>query len=105
MIELTGSRSRIRFEPLPHDDPRQRRPDITLPRKKLGWKPGTPLREGLMRTIAYFESQLRRTRRAPARSAGAAGAEDDRDLVPAILPQHAQRRLARGHRAVDERQR
>jgi len=60
IIDLTGSRSRIVFKPLPQDDPRRRRPDITLARKKLGWEPKTPLEEGLKKTIAYFEELLRR---------------------------------------------
>jgi len=52
--ELTGSPSPITFLPLPEDDPKQRRPDITLARKLLGWEPRVPVREGLKRTIAYF---------------------------------------------------
>ena len=44
--------------PLPEDDPKQRRPDITLAQKALGWKPTIPLDEGLDRTIAYFKTQL-----------------------------------------------
>jgi UDP-glucuronate decarboxylase len=56
VIELTGSRSRIVFRPLPEDDPRQRKPDITLAHNRLGWKPRVPLREGLDRTIAWFRS-------------------------------------------------
>jgi len=55
VIELTGSKSQIRFEPLPIDDPRQRRPDIALAQKELGWNPSVPLEEGLCRTIAYFK--------------------------------------------------
>ncbi|MBC7352911.1 MAG: SDR family oxidoreductase [Thermogutta sp.] len=56
VIELTGSKSRIVFRPLPADDPVRRRPDITLAKQKLGWEPKTPLREGLMRTIEWFRS-------------------------------------------------
>lgn len=52
--ELTGSPSSIVFRPLPEDDPKQRRPDITLARRLLGWEPRVPVREGLERTIAYF---------------------------------------------------
>jgi len=55
VIELTGSRSQIEFRPLPQDDPRQRQPDISLARSKLGWEPKVQLREGLERTIAYFK--------------------------------------------------
>ncbi len=56
--ELTGSPSSITFLPLPEDDPKQRRPDITLARKLLGWEPKVPVREGLSRTIAYFKELL-----------------------------------------------
>jgi UDP-glucuronate decarboxylase len=45
--------------PLPQDDPKQRRPDITLAREKLGWEPRVQLREGLQETIAYFDQLLR----------------------------------------------
>ncbi|WP_456087682.1 UDP-glucuronic acid decarboxylase family protein [Parabacteroides sp.] len=57
IIRLTGSRSEIVFRPLPSDDPKQRKPDITLAREKLGgWTPSVPLEEGLKRTIRYFQS-------------------------------------------------
>jgi dTDP-glucose 4,6-dehydratase len=56
--ELTGSPSPVTFLPLPEDDPKQRRPDITLARKLLGWEPKVPVREGLLRTIAYFREVL-----------------------------------------------
>ncbi|MCG8443423.1 MAG: SDR family oxidoreductase [Caulobacterales bacterium] len=58
VIEITGSSSTISHLPLPHDDPKQRRPDITLARDTLGWEPKVRLREGLERTIAYFEELL-----------------------------------------------
>ena len=58
VIDLCGSRSRISYQTLPPDDPRQRKPDISLATKELGWKPRTPLREGLQKTIAYFERWL-----------------------------------------------
>ena len=58
VIELTGSRSRIVHMPLPADDPRQRRPDISLAREKLDWEPKIQLREGLQLTIDYFDRQL-----------------------------------------------
>ena len=58
VIELTGSRSKIVNRPLPSDDPKQRRPDISLAQEMLGWQPRTPLREGLIKTIAYFGSFL-----------------------------------------------
>ena len=62
VIDLTGSASRIVNRPLPQDDPKQRRPDIDLARKVLGWKPAVPLREGLVKTIAYFEGLLQTSR-------------------------------------------
>ena len=58
VIELTGSRSKLTFEPLPSDDPMQRQPDISLAREKLGWEPKTQLEEGLRKTIAYFDELL-----------------------------------------------
>ena len=57
-IELTGSKSRLNHLPLPADDPRQRQPDITLARKHLDWQPTIPLREGLQRTVTYFDKLL-----------------------------------------------
>ena len=59
ILELTGSRSPLVHEPLPVDDPKQRQPDITVAREKLGWEPTVPLRAGLTRTIAYFDQLLR----------------------------------------------
>ena len=59
VIELTNSSSEIIFKPLPTDDPQQRRPDITLAGKVLGWEPKIMLAEGLKKTIAYFEEVLR----------------------------------------------
>jgi UDP-glucuronate decarboxylase len=58
VIELTRSRSKIKFLPLPADDPRQRRPDVGLATRELGWKPKLQLRDGLAKTIAYFEDLL-----------------------------------------------
>ena len=55
VIELTGSKSELIFEPLPSDDPTQRQPDITEAREKLGWEPTIQLKEGLKYTIAYFD--------------------------------------------------
>ena len=57
IIELTGSRSKIVYRPLPGDDPKQRKPDITLAKEKLDWEPKIRLEEGLKRTIAYFEEK------------------------------------------------
>jgi len=56
VIELTGSRSKLEFAPLPPDDPVQRKPDVTLARDLLGWDPATELRDGLTRTIEYFRT-------------------------------------------------
>ena len=58
VIEVTGSDSEIVFEDLPVDDPTQRRPDITLAKKLLGWEPTVDLREGLARTAEYFKTVL-----------------------------------------------
>ena len=58
VIEMTATKSKVRFEPLPSDDPRQRRPDISRAKAVLGWEPKTQLREGLVRTIAYFDKLL-----------------------------------------------
>jgi UDP-glucuronate decarboxylase len=59
VIELTGSRSQLMRMPLPADDPKQRRPDITLAQQELdGWAPKTQLEEGLKKTIAYFDKAL-----------------------------------------------
>ncbi len=59
VIDLTNSRSKIVFQPLPSDDPAQRKPDITLAREKLGWQPGISLEQGLVGTIAYFKEILK----------------------------------------------
>jgi len=58
IIRTTGSRSKICFKPLPQDDPRQRRPDITRARTILGWAPKVPLSEGLVKTIEYFRRKV-----------------------------------------------
>ena len=62
VIELTGSKSRVVHRPLPQDDPRQRCPDITKAREILGWEPKVELKEGLTKTIGYFEELLRSNR-------------------------------------------
>ncbi|PKP81487.1 MAG: NAD-dependent dehydratase [Alphaproteobacteria bacterium HGW-Alphaproteobacteria-18] len=58
VIDLTGSGSKLVFRPLPQDDPRQRQPDITKARQILEWEPSVDLREGLSKTIAYFDALL-----------------------------------------------
>lgn len=58
VIELTGSKSTITYGPLPQDDPRQRQPDISYARETLGWEPKVQLREGLQKTITYFDGVL-----------------------------------------------
>jgi UDP-glucuronate decarboxylase len=58
VIRLTKSKSRIRFKPLPEDDPKQRQPDISLARKKLKWTPKVNLEDGLKETIRYFRRTL-----------------------------------------------
>jgi UDP-glucuronate decarboxylase len=57
-LKLVGGKSRIVHRPLPADDPRQRRPDISVARRVLGWEPRVALEEGLQRTIAYFRTQI-----------------------------------------------
>lgn len=59
VIELTGSKSKLTYLPLPQDDPKQRRPDITLAKSKLGWEPNVHLTDGLRHTIAYFDDLLK----------------------------------------------
>ncbi|HEY5259199.1 MAG TPA: NAD-dependent epimerase/dehydratase family protein, partial [Rhabdochlamydiaceae bacterium] len=56
VIELTGSKSSLVFKPLPHDDPKQRKPDITLAKSVLPWQPKIELKEGLLATIEYFQN-------------------------------------------------
>ena len=56
IIELTGSKSEIVYLPLPSDDPTQRRPDISIAKRELGWEPSVQLREGLGKTIEYFST-------------------------------------------------
>ncbi len=62
VIELTGSASKLSFKPLPQDDPRQRQPDISKARDIIGWAPTVALREGLVKTIAYFDAKLKASR-------------------------------------------
>lgn len=58
VLELTNSKSKLVFMPLPQDDPMQRKPVIDVAKAELGWEPKIPLREGLVKTIAYFDSIL-----------------------------------------------
>jgi len=58
VIELTGSRSQLQFLPLPQDDPKQRKPNIDKAMHELGWMPTIALRDGLRKTIAYFDAAL-----------------------------------------------
>jgi UDP-glucuronate decarboxylase len=64
VIAMTGSRSKIVHRPLPQDDPRQRRPDISNAQELLGWRPTVALDEGLLRTITYFDRLLHEDARA-----------------------------------------
>ncbi len=59
IITMTGSKSRIVYKPLPTDDPKQRRPDITLARTLLKWEPKVSLEQGLVETIAYFRTKVK----------------------------------------------
>ena len=59
VIALTGSKSKVVEKPLPSDDPKQRKPDISLAKKELGWEPKIALREGLVQTIGYFDRLLK----------------------------------------------
>ena len=59
VVELTGTKSKIEMHPLPTDDPKVRKPDITRARAMLGWEPSVPLREGVQRTIEYFKELLK----------------------------------------------
>jgi UDP-glucuronate decarboxylase len=58
VIAETGSKSELKFEPLPKDDPKQRCPDITRARKWLGWEPRVPLNVGLAKTVEYYRQLL-----------------------------------------------
>ena len=60
VIRQLKSKSKLIFMPLPQDDPKTRRPDITLAKKLLGWEPKVPLDKGIVPTIEYFRKQLSR---------------------------------------------
>jgi nucleoside-diphosphate-sugar epimerase len=70
ILSLTGSKSKIVRLPLPADDPVKRRPDLSSARDVLAWRPGVSLREGLLRTIVYFDALLRQRRVASNAGAG-----------------------------------
>lgn len=59
IIEMTGSKSKIVYRPLPGDDPTQRKPDISLAKTELDWEPKVDIREGLQKTIEYFEKKIK----------------------------------------------
>ena len=59
VLEITNSKSTIVFKDLPFDDPRRRKPDISLAKEKLNWKPKIDLKRGLMLTIDYFDSVIK----------------------------------------------
>jgi UDP-glucuronate decarboxylase len=58
ILDLTGSKSKLVRRPLPVDDPVRRRPDLTCAERELRWRPRIPLRDGLLRTIEYFDGRL-----------------------------------------------
>jgi UDP-glucuronate decarboxylase len=65
VMEMTGTQSNVTFHPLPVDDPRRRRPDISIAEKVLGWSPRVPLHTGLKKTIAYFNAEARAAAKLP----------------------------------------
>jgi len=68
VIEMTGASSKIKLQPLPQDDPKQRRPDISQAKSLLQWEPKIQLREGLTKTIEYFDKLLREEKQSPAKT-------------------------------------
>jgi len=61
VLEITGSKSRIKYEPLPQDDPKQRQPDISKAKRLLGWEPKIDLETGLKMSLEYFRSEVGKT--------------------------------------------
>ncbi len=72
VIAITGSKSKLTYLPLPSDDPKQRQPDISKAKEKLGWRPTVALREGLVKTIEYFDDLLHSGDGPPDQGAGRA---------------------------------
>ena len=60
VVAMTGTKSKIVYKPLPFDDPKQRQPNISLAKQELGWEPDIELKEGLVKTIAYFDDLLKK---------------------------------------------
>src|SRR5690606_31686863 len=90
VIGMTGSASRIATQPLPIDDPRRRRPDISLARALLGWSPRVSLEEGLAETIAWFaQTQGRGPRQRPSRGVASVGGASQ--SAPMLVPSAAAR--------------
>jgi UDP-glucuronate decarboxylase len=85
IVAMTGSASKLIYKPVPADDPLQRKPDITLARDALGWEPTVDIRDGLSRTIAYFERLL---------ATGKSDEARDADALDALRATHA--RMAGG---------
>ena len=81
VLKETGSRSAIEVKPLPQDDPKQRRPDISLANSILGWAPTVPLAVGIKRTVAYFrEARVQGSAPRPVASPSHTGSNDQRIL-------------------------
>src|SRR5499427_6747995 len=59
IVRMTGAKSKVVYKPLPTDDPKQRKPDITLARTRLKWEPKVPLEQGLVKTLEYFKTKIR----------------------------------------------
>jgi UDP-glucuronate decarboxylase len=91
VIDMTGSKSKLSYLPLPQEDPKQRQPDITLATSHLRWRPTVPLREGLQRTIGYFDQLLS----AQARPSGSTTVLAPLQLVPPLrTPASSKRKKA-----------